>query len=284
MWGPVSSLTIRRSFPNMRLQLCIWQIHLWIPLYRCALGTRARHKIPPAIVTFRCIVVWRGISNSILTARRAIKLMTSQVAAALTYTHTYMHMYVYVEKLTSKISCASVNKPKTTAIDPSGCRTWRRFCIRSIFPLPQIGHTHTRTLIIICRLDPDPDSSRYIFRYPSVNNSFSSHSCWRSSHESPAKLTPHRGEEGKFWDEARGTAFLQLPRGTRDFFFGFFLHPRDLRCSVALDLHLNLKVFLRPIWPFDIVFIAFFNRVYPTRSEVLQLVDEVSNDIEKTLW
>lgn len=140
----MSSLTICRSFPNMRLQLCIWQIHLWIPLCRCAQATRARHKIPPAIVTFRCIVVWSGISNSILTARRAIKLMTSQVAAALT--HTHIDTYVYVEKLTSKIRCASVNKPKTTAIDPSGCRTWRRFCIRSIFPLLQFGHTHTRTL------------------------------------------------------------------------------------------------------------------------------------------
>lgn len=177
-------------------------------------------------------------------------------------------MYVLM-KLTSKISCASVNKPKTTAIDPSGCRTWRRFCIRSIFPLPPLlgthTHSYTRTLIIICRLDPDPDSSRYIFRYPSVNNSFSSHSCWRSSHESPAKLTPHQGGEGKFWGRATGNAFLQLPRGTRDFcFFFYFIHPRDLRCSVALDLHLNLKVFLRPIWPFDIVFITFFNREYPT--------------------
>lgn len=41
----------------------------------------------------------------------------------------------------------------------------------------------------------------------------------------------------------------------------FYTHPRDLRCFVAPDLHLNLKVFLRPIWPFDIVFMAFSNRI-----------------------
>lgn len=67
------------------------------------------------------------------------------------------------KKLTSKISCSSVNKPKTTAasIDPyrmSNLAT-RCFCICSMFPSP-FTHTHTRTLIIICRLDPDPDPDR----------------------------------------------------------------------------------------------------------------------------
>lgn len=93
-------------------------------------------------------------------------------------------------------------------------------------PAPDRAHTHTRTLIIICRLDPDPDSSRYIFRYPSVNNSFSSHSCWRSSHESLAKLTPHRGEEGKFWGRAAGKCLPAAPKGDKGFFLWILDSPK----------------------------------------------------------
>lgn len=114
------------------------------------------------------VVVWRGISNCILTAPWGYKT-NDKPSRAGTYIcirmyimHIWIRMYVF-KKLTSKISCSSVNKPKTTAasIDPyrmSNLAT-RCFCIRSMFPSP-FTHTHTRTLIIICRLDPDPDPDR----------------------------------------------------------------------------------------------------------------------------
>lgn len=138
------------------------------------------------------VVVWRGISNCILTAPWGYKT-NDKPSRAGTYICTRMYiMHIWIrmcvfKKLTSKISCSSVNKPKTTAasIDPyrmSNLAT-RCFCIRSMFPSPFTDtHSHTHHNMPSRSRSRSRSRTRLvafygIFRYPSVNNSFSSHSC-----------------------------------------------------------------------------------------------------------